>query len=307
MNAHVIVATKGRPQAVWTLLDSLARQVMRPTTVTIVGVTKDDVEGIEEHPFSTLALIQVLVTNIAGSCVQRNRGLDNLLRNIGKSALSDDFFVVFFDDDFRPAPDWLENCRAAFDEQPHLAALTGHVLADGAHGIALTEADAEEYIRGDRQPNRHWSSGETQRELDSMYGCNMAVTSAVARSCRFDENLPLYGWQEDQDLTTRSRAFGRTVCLPGCRGVHLGLKSGRTSGLLFGYSQIANPLYLVGKGTMPLGKATRFIAKHLLANSTKGLTEQKLVDYRGRLRGNLIALTDLARRRCHPRRILDLA
>jgi GT2 family glycosyltransferase len=60
----------------------------------------------------------------------------------------------------------------------------------------------------------------------------------------FDERLPLYGWQEDVDLSRRLAAFGTVVKVPAARGVHLSVKLGRNSGVRLGYSQIANPLYL---------------------------------------------------------------
>ena len=48
------------------------------------------------------------------------------------------------------------------------------------------------------------------RPTFSGYGCNMAVRLAPMREhgLRFDERLPLYGWQEDVDLSRRLAAFG---------------------------------------------------------------------------------------------------
>ena len=68
---------------------------------------------------------------------------------------------------------------------------------------------------------------------------------------RFDENLPLYGWAEDVDFCRQLATYGRIVENARTTGVHLGSNSGRTSGVCFGYSQIANPLYLWRKGTLP--------------------------------------------------------
>ena len=45
------------------------------------------------------------------------------------------------------------------------------------------------------------------------------------------------------------RAYETTSRANVLRGVHLGNKRGRVSGLRFGYSQIANPIYLLQKGT----------------------------------------------------------
>ena len=134
----------------------------------------------------------------------------------------------------------------------------------------------------------------------------MVFIDTICERYRFDENLPLYGWQEDLDLSSQAQKHGPILFEPGCVGVHLGVKSGRTSGLRFGYSQIANPWYLIRKGTMPPRKAITFVIRHLLSNSLRGVRNHPLVDYRGRLRGNLIAMRDLLLGRCHPRRIESL-
>jgi hypothetical protein len=306
VEAYVIVATKGRAREVYELLDWLSEQTLQPRSVVIVGVESADVAGVETHPYAIGGKLHVLRTQTAGLCIQRNAGLDYLLAPDRQAGQVDGFFVTFFDDDFRPARDWLQHCRDTFLARPDVAALTGRVLADGARGASLSSAEARGYIEGRIAPSKHWASGERERDTGSMYGCNMAFRASVVRYCRFEENLPLYGWQEDQDYTAQARALGRTVYVPACKGVHLGCKSGRVSGMRFGYSQIANPLYLWRKGTMPAGKGARFVLRHLLANSARSLRRNTLVDYPGRLKGNLLAIVDILRGSCHPGRVLEL-
>jgi hypothetical protein len=89
-------------------------------------------------------------------------------------------------------------------------------------------------------------------------------------------------------------------------GVHLGVKSGRISGLRFGYSQIANPLYLHRKGTLALSRAVRQMTRNVLSNAARALRPEPWCDRRGRLRGNALAARDWLRGRLDPRRILDL-
>jgi len=138
------------------------------------------------------------------------------------------------------------------------------------------------------------------------YGCNMMVRLAALPGARFDETLPLYGWLEDLDYSARFAAIGRVARSGDCVGVHLGVKSGRTPGVRFGYSQIANPVYLAGKGTMARRRALVMATKNILANSARSLAPEPYIDRRGRLRGNLLALRDLMLGRAHPTRILDL-
>uniref|UniRef100_UPI00195349D0 glycosyltransferase family 2 protein n=1 Tax=Escherichia coli TaxID=562 RepID=UPI00195349D0 len=65
------------------------------------------------------------------------------------------------------------------------------------------------------------------------YGCNMTVRLSVihAHGIRFDEDLPLYAWLEDVDLSRRMAPYGRIVGSATMRGVHLGSKRGRSSGI----------------------------------------------------------------------------
>jgi hypothetical protein len=90
------------------------------------------------------------------------------------------------------------------------------------------------------------------------------------------------------------------------RGVHLGIKLGRTSGVRFGYSQIANPIYLIRKGSMPRRHANKIMLRNLAANLARSLYPEPWVDRRGRLKGNLLALFDMLRGRISPNQILRL-
>lgn len=137
----------------------------------------------------------------------------------------------------------------------------------------------------------------------------MAVRLAPMRAngLRFDERLPLYGWQEDVDLSRRLAEFGQVEQVDAACGIHLGVKSGRGSGLRLGYSQVANPLYLSAKHRgYPLHRAITHIAKNLAMNIVRAMWPEPYVDRRGRLRGNLLALRDLTIGRMVPERILDL-
>ena len=77
------------------------------------------------------------------------------------------------------------------------------------------------------------------------------------------------------------------------------------SGVKFGYSQVANPIYLMRKGTMSLLFGGTRIIKNLIANMVRIWRPEAHVDRRGRLKGNGLALLDLMRGRLHPGRVLD--
>ena len=106
---------------------------------------------------------------------------------------------------------------------------------------------------------------------------------------QFDEALPFYAWQEDIDFSRQLASFGRIVRADALTGVHLGVKRGRTSGVRFGYSQIANPIYFIRKGTVSLSFGGRTMTKNLLANVIRTLHPEAHIDRRGRLKGNILA------------------
>ena len=121
-----------------------------------------------------------------------------------------------------------------------------------------------------------------------------------------DERLPLYAWYEDLDFTRLLGRHGEIRRLPAARGVHLGVKFGRGSGVRLGYSQVINPVYLGRKGTYPWNRALRSIARHCVMNLLRSPAPEPWVDRWGRFRGNLAGLADLLRGKADPMRVMRL-
>jgi hypothetical protein len=63
---------------------------------------------------------------------------------------------------------------------------------------------------------------------------------------------------------------------------------------------------MIRRGTFSRRRALRQITRNVVANAVKAMFAEPNIDRAGRLRGNLHALFDLFRHRCHPKRILDL-
>ncbi len=286
MRIAVAIATTGRPSVVGEALLRFMRLSRRPERLLVVGAAPADAP-VDLHGAS------FALSPTKSSSAQRNHALDL----IGEEA----DVIVFVDDDYAPAPGFVEGVERLFAEHVEVVAASGALIADGAicGGFTFEQADALIAV---------WPAPEaTQlRESTGTYGCNMAFRRASAPHLRFDENLPLYGWLEDTDFSARYRRFGRVVRCDHFAGVHLGVRSGRTSGLRQGYSQIANPIYLLRKGTVAPSFALKLAARNLCANAVRSIRPEPEVDRRGRLRGNLLALSDVLRRRDDPRRILDL-
>ena len=286
------IATAGRKAVLSVALDLLARQSRPPDVLVICPAVAEDLEPglVDRLPFPTVVRI-----GKRGLTAQRNTIL---------SAAGDADVIVFFDDDYFPQLNYLEQVESIFLDHADVVALTGRPMQDGANGPGV---DADIALRlisaGVASP-----PAPVLAPTYGTYGCNMSFRMEPIRrhGVLFDENLPLYGWQEDIDFSRQLAPFGRIVDANVLCGVHLGTKGGRTSGARFGYSQIANPVYLIRKGTMSLGFAAPLMWRNVLANAGKSLRPEPWIDRRGRLWGNWLALRDLVTRRISPQRILDL-
>ena len=290
MRLFVVIATAGRAELTAKTLQRLASQTRRPDGVLVVGAGPEDVAGVTAPELP----VRVELAR-KGSCSQRNHALDALEGNCD--------LIAVFDDDFVPAFDFLENAETLMTSRPEVVGLNGHLLADGARGPGVPFEEACRLVESVRADSR---SLLEERPLETLYGCNMVLRASAIGALRFDENLPLYGWQEDVDFTFQLRARGQLLQSPALAGVHMGVKSGRTPGKKLGYSQIANPIYLLRKKTIPKKLAVKLLVKAPLANLLKAWLSEPYIDRRGRLAGNFMALGDLLRGRMDPRRIVDI-
>ncbi|TCV68578.1 glycosyltransferase [Neorhizobium sp. S3-V5DH] len=288
VHVTAIFATRGRPDVVTqTVRHLLATQKLKPDTVIVSCVDVTDAGDLANERD-----VQVLV-GPAGLAAQRNTALDHVA---GGTEI-----VAFFDDDFVAGEDWLASAVQVFRDESHVVGFTGHVIADGIKGPGITFEDAVRLVEQSRP-------GSTWVEPYSPYGCNMAFRLAAIGETRFDERLVLYGWLEDRDFAaTLAKRGGRLVKSATALGVHMGVKSGRVSGERLGYSQVINPLYMMGKGTMPLPKVMGQIFRNTVSNVTRAVWPEPFIDRKGRVRGNLRAIADVLRGRLEPERAAAIA
>jgi GT2 family glycosyltransferase len=292
MRFAVGIATAGRPAMLTETLREIAKQNRLPDIVVICPRSEQDVES---EVLETLPYACRVVSSKPGTCRQRNA----ILR-----AVQDCDAVVFFDDDFFPAPTYLANAEAILQRDDEVVAMSGTLLEDGIHGLGIKPEAARARIAS--APARIPSGGI--RTDYGTYGCNMVFRLAPVREHKpnFDEGLPLYGWQEDIDFSRQMAKWGRVVRADALTGVHLGIKGGRTSGVKFGYSQVANPIYLMRKGTVSLSFGGKTLVKNVLANAARAIRPEARIDRAGRFKGNMLAFVDLLRGRMYPGRICEL-
>lgn len=284
------IATRGRAEVLGRVLRALSRQTRAPDDVIVCATSPDDVGRLPQTE-----------TGIRWTFAPP--GLPGQRNVIMRAAPTTDV-LVFLDDDFLMSPAYLRVTEQTLQDNPGICGTTGDLLHDDARGPGMTVEAAEAMIEGVQAADG--LPGFTP--APHLYGCNMALRMATVRAhcLTFDERLPLYGWSEDIDFTHRLKRHGVLAKLHGARGVHLGVKTGRTPGYRLGYSQVANPIYLFAKGSYSAGRAWRSVLRNLAANAGRAAWPEPWVDRRGRLRGNLRALAELCTGRLAPERVLDL-
>lgn len=288
MRIHIAVATTGRADIVRKVIARFAQQTRPADGVIVVGASPADVADLD----GTIHNLEVTLSQ-RGLCKQRNAALRRL------EDRSD--VIVFFDDDFLPTHDFLASLERLLEANPQVVGVTGRLVADGAQTGALSFEEAARRLDDDRE-----RPAPMRKECASLYGCNMAFRLDAARGLRFDEVLPLYGWQEDVDFTHQLSWRGTLLHTSEITGIHMGARSGKTSGKRLGYSQVANIVYLRRKGTMKPWVGAEQLLRNMVANVVRSAWPENDIDRRGRLAGNLLAIGDFLRGRIDPRRIENL-
>ncbi len=283
----IAIATADRPEVVREMIGLIARQHRKADSVLVCSPKDEDVVGLKQTCTQ--------VTHIIGP-----RGLPHQ-RNRLIEAAGDIDILLFLDDDFIIADDYLAEVEAVFCDYPDIVMTTGRVVADGIIGPGLS---FEEALRRLSLPSL--PQDVRLRDVYNGYGCNMAIRLETIRAnaLKFDEELPLYAWLEDVDFSRSLAPLGRIVRTERACGVHLGVKSGRQRGVRLGYSQIANPCYLIAKGTCSWKKGLHHIGRNFAANLYGTFRGERSVDRPGRLLGNFKAIMDLFMQRLAPSRAL---
>jgi GT2 family glycosyltransferase len=289
MKVAIVIASVGRPVELARWVEHAHRQTLTPSEIIFSIASDADIPAGFADPS-----VQV-VRGPKGSCHQRNSGLEALT--------SAPDVVAFFDDDYVPSRRCIEGIAAVFAAHPDLVGTTGRLLADGIHSAGIDYPTATTMVGAFEAEDA--PIDVSLDETLGTYGCNMAFRWSAIHDIRFDEHLPLYAWQEDVDFSRRLRDRGRIARTGAFVGVHQGVKGGRTPGQKLGYSQIANPLYLIRKGTMPPRDALWLMARNIASNHAKAFTPEPWIDRKGRVAGNWRAVKDLLTGRLRPDRILD--
>lgn len=291
LRVAVVICSVGRPDQLGQTLHLLKRQTRWPSQVVLAVTGPSDLPDISP---ALQSLPLEFVVSQRGLTRQRNAALKALMHRCD--------VVFFMDDDYLAEKTALEAIKDTFAKMPNVTGVTGRLLADGINSGGLDfDAAADLIVQFENRPTREEPTVIDQKQR-GLYGCNMAFRMSRIGAHRFDENLPLYGWQEDVDFA--NRLDGKNIRIDSLVGVHCGTPLGReTHGAALGYSQIANPLYLMRKGSMQWRHAAGLITRNLTANIACILNRSEGINRPAQLWGNMNAFFDLLSGQIHPTRI----
>src|ERR1700693_4099952 len=277
----VVIASKGRPDFVMETIECLQRQTLKAKEIIVVA------PSIEDLPTNHWRDEVQYIVGPLGLTPQRNKGITAITTAVP--------YVAFFDDDFELKADYLQQAVAFMNANVSIMGISGHLLGEGGRWGNRQEAKKliANYQPGEGPRGMIFSRGKHH----ILFGCNMVIRRAVLNYEKFDENLPLYAYGEDYDISIRLERYGLVGRFAGCVGVHLETPGGRVREVLRGYSFVANNWYFLKKRVihLPLLKAwIRFwlicVGKSLWQSLWNLLKGDRSLDWNGRLKGHLLAL-----------------
>jgi GT2 family glycosyltransferase len=284
------IASAGRPGPLLNLLNYLSSVNLDYRKVIIcTPLHSSDLPHLNDKN------VLILKSPFSGLCYQRN---------IILSALKEEDFVLFLDDDFLPRKDYIKNLTCFLKKRKEdVALVTGNVVADGVTKGGFSFEAGVGFLNNSFL-NQYDSCFF---QVFNAYGCNMAVNMKMVRehNLKFDESLPLYGWLEDIEFSLQIKSYGKILKVSNLIGVHLGAKEGRQSACRLGYSQVINPFYIAAKHNLSARILLKLLGFRIFKNIFYGLFFNNEIR-RKRAKGNLLAFFHVIQGKIFPQRILDL-
>ena len=219
----VIISTKNRTQDAIRCLKSIFIQTLLPDEIIIVDSSDTDRLKGELSLFHTLNI----------KYVQSESGL-TLQRNIGIKTSSGDI-LIFLDDDITLDKDYIKEIMHVFGSSRvrPVGGVTGQIVNAGKAktmvqklcgfieevfaGLFLLVRSGNGRFQLSGLPTIMRKGSRNIRNVEFLYGCNMAFTREVISRFQFDENLCGYGWGEDDDIAYRVSREHQNIYTPFAR------------------------------------------------------------------------------------------
>lgn len=270
MNFSLIICTYKRPQALFTLLQSVKQQMLYPTEILIVdGSPDDDTKAmIAQNSFQNLSYFKV---------DEKNRGLTKQ-RNFGISKVNEISEVVcFLDDDTILAPNYFEEIIKTFQHYPNALGVGGYITNEvvwqyvGVDYVAtINEFYFDGYKRNDgsrfvwrkklgldsdvspgylpefshgRSIGFLPPSGKTY-EVQQLMGGVSSFRTHIFKDFQFSTYFEGYGLYEDADFTLRVSQAGKLFVNTAAQLEHHHDAAGRPNQYAYGKMVVRNGWYV---------------------------------------------------------------
>lgn len=219
----VIISTKNRTQDAITCLKSISIQTLLPDEIIIVDSSDTDQLKAEFSAFHGLNI----------KYVRSKPGL-TLQRNIGIKTSSGDI-LIFLDDDITLHKDYIKEIMHVFGSSRvrPIGGVTGQIVNAGKAKTMVQKLCGfiDEVFAGlfflvrsggggfqlSGFPTILRKGSRNIKNVEFLYGCNMAFTREVISRFEFDENLCGYGWGEDDDIAYRVSREHQNIYTPFAR------------------------------------------------------------------------------------------
>lgn len=282
MFLSVIIATRNRYKVIKHLHENLINQIRKPDEIIIVDASDDPNSGYDW--FQDSWTLKFLFSDEASSTKQRNMGIDML---DAKSEI-----VAFIDDDVILNNDFFYLIEMIYqkDSEKVIAGLGGFVIGED-----------EDYGPFNKKPVI--ISGMELYDTKSLYGCNMTFRKDITGKIKFDENLTLYAFLEDQDYSLAANQYGKVVRTKQAKLKHLRVNEGRISEKKFGFALLGNTYYVMKKHHEPDVKIYVNLGKQICIRFIRAIFIKKS---RHIFEGSLIALIQIFSGKFSPQNIIKV-
>ena len=263
MNISVMIATYNRYIDICDCIESVIKQSKLPSEIVIVDSTEINNENIEDYNKFKSFIDTIDNVNVKyvhpdekGLTVQRNIGMKNINDNCD--------LIMFLDDDILLGKNYIEEIEKAFYNDEIIGA-EGNLSRDGDRILKLNKKD---------------------KNLKSLYGCNMTYRYSKIKNMKFDEMLKLYSFMEDWDFSYRVGKKGKLVKVAKAIAIHNQSKAGRVDYKKLGFMRIANKYYLKKKNNAFTLYDAIYLTLTIIRNGICSFKKSR----RERFIGNIIAL-----------------
>lgn len=244
----IVIATKGRPQALARTIASVSHCRPGPAEVIVV-------DGDERQSARPVVDSAAVASGGEGPPLRYLRSEPGLTRQRNAAIdMASGQAILFLDDDVTLAPAALAALSGAYAD-PTVVGATGRVIEDQGRSFGNSRSLFRRLVPGGGSEGsmtrfgypRRIQDATRFRDVEFMHGCFMSARSGLARDVRFDEQLTGYGLAEDEDFSYRLSRLGRIRYMPNAVVEHDGTGAGASATREFNRSVVLNRAYLFRK------------------------------------------------------------